>query len=144
ARISHLAGIRKVYADMTLVIGHHSPQTQIGTGFFQVAPDFHAPAGAIGLGFTAAGGWRHPGVSKILVGDDGAKHPLRIDAVYLYTKRLQTWFAEAFPYTIVHEVAHFVGGDPKTPAYIGDTTYHVRPDFFSLSPQAAAHTADSY
>jgi hypothetical protein len=64
--------------------------------------------------------------------------------VYVFTRRIDAHPPEIYPYTIVHELAHFVAGAGGGPGDVLDHSYHLRADFDRLPPRLAVHTADCY
>ncbi len=112
------------------------------------APEQVAPGGSLGLGFTTAGG-AYLDANAIFEkkNQDGSTTRLSARGIYIFTDRLKSWFTEATPYVVLHELAHYCGGtDNGGPhdARILDYSYHLRPEFFKLDTFQAIRCADCY
>jgi hypothetical protein len=142
----HVAFVENIFRNMMTCIGHSSAMTSFGTGFFQEAPVFLKPGGAMGLAVTTAGGMDlfKDGRPMTTADFHMSGPPLRLDTIYVFTTNLQKFNMETYAYTIVHEMAHFVGPDFRGADAVKDHSYHTRANFNTLPPHWAVRTADCY
>jgi peptidoglycan hydrolase-like protein with peptidoglycan-binding domain len=96
--------------------------------------------------FTYAGGFTRRGADggPMMSQDDNYEGPnLREDSIYICTG-LDGNNGDFTAYNTVHELAHWVGPEKGNPNSIRDFSYRHKADFYSLQPDTALRTADSY
>lgn len=147
ARVA-LAKIRSTFVSMETCIGHSSPLTTPGSGYFQEDPrDNEASAYTFSGGFTRRS--RTHTTPPMSHEDNYLGLNQREDTIFICPRVLNTASNEFYTKVIVHELAHFCGPPPGADE-IGDHGYrdHRVPDskdsFFKLSPHMAIRTADCY
>lgn len=141
--LAAIASMRRTFIDMETCIGHPSPLTEPGSGYFQEDPVENQA-----LAYTFFGGFTRKSRTKTtppLSGEDNYAGPSqRQDTIFVCPRRLNTHSDGFYTGTIVHELAHFCGSEIDSANRIADHSYRHRPDFFRLSPYNAIRTADCY
>jgi hypothetical protein len=129
--------LRRIYSRMKAVIGHRSPMTTFGSGYFQAdGTNNHDYA------YTYLGGFdRGPAAPSA---DEYRGPDQRVDTIYFCTRVVIPRETRAIVNAIVHELSHFVGPGPSSADRIEDHSYWFRPDFLKLSPFLALRTADCF
>lgn len=141
--LASIAGIRSTFISMETCIGHPSPLTEPGSGYFQEDP-FENQA----LAYTFFGGFTRKSRTKTtppLSREDNYGGPnQRQDTIFICPRRLNTHSDGFYTSIIVHELAHFCGREIDSADRIADHSYRHRPNFFQLTPSQAIRTADCY
>jgi hypothetical protein len=143
-----LARIRGTFIKMETCIGHSSPFTELGSGYFQEDPlEAHAS------GYTFHGGFTRRSQTKTTPPmsreDRYSGQNLRQDTIFICPRVLNAHSDFSYTRIIVHELAHFCGPEPGGPT-IDDYGYRDRKvpaeldKFFDLRPEKAIRTADCY
>lgn len=143
-----LASIRETFIKMETCIGHSSPFTELGSGYFQEDPlEAHASGYTFSGGFTRRSRTKTtPPMSK----EDNYRGPnQRQDTIYICPRVLNAHSDFSYTRIVVHELAHFCGPEPGGQT-ITDYGYRDRKvpaeqdKFFKLRPELAIRTADCY
>lgn len=132
----------KVFTDMRTVIGINGPLITEGSGVIQPDPLKQPNLYA----FTYFGGFTRRdklGRPKMSRDDNYEGLNLRQDAMYFSTG-LDGATPDVAAFTLVHELAHWVGPEVDQPQRIADHSYAHKSGFFNLAPEIALQTADSY
>lgn len=141
--LASIAKMQRVFLSMETCIGHASPLTAPGSGYFQ-----EDPVANQALAYTYYGGFTRRSRNKstpAMSGEDnyeGANQ--RQDTIFICPRTLNGHSNDFYTSIIVHELAHFCGPEVNSADRIGDHSYRHRPDFFQLSPAQAIRTADCY
>jgi hypothetical protein len=143
-----LAKIRSTYVTMEACVGHSSPHTSLGSGYFQ-----EDPVDNTALAYTYAGGFTRRSRTKTTPPmsreDNYEGINQRQDTILVCPRVLNVHSYEFYTEVIVHELAHFCGPGPGANAIV-DHGYRkpaMPPEtdpFFKLTPYKALRTADCY
>jgi hypothetical protein len=144
-----IARIRSVFISMETCIGHSSPLTSLGSGYFQEDPLENR-----GFAYTYPGGFtrRLPNQTTPPMSQDEnyAGSNQRQDTIFVCPRLLNAHGDEAYTAVIVHELAHFCGPEKSNQYAIrdhGNRKHSLREEddkFFKLTPYQAIRTADCY
>jgi hypothetical protein len=135
--------IRDTFNNMERCIGHSSPMTTLGSGYFQEDP-LNSEFGA----YTFFGGFTRRSRTKTtppLGSEDNYENAdKRQDTISVCSRVLNSQSDGVYTRVIVHELAHFCGPEVNSSDVIEDHSYRQRPNFFQLTPRQAIRTADCY
>ncbi len=136
--INAIGRIDQIYQTGIACIGHASPMTREGSGYFQEDPKRNTAHA-----YTYEGGYHvGPKWSK----DAGYSGPnVRMDAIYICSRRYKSYSLDTYTMVVVHELAHFCGPPRPNADIIEDHSYRRKGSaFFKLSAKDAMRTADCY
>jgi len=136
--IDAIGRIDRIYLTGIACIGHASPMTQEGSGYFQEDTKRNTAHA-----YTYEGGYHvGPKWSK----DAKYSGPnVRMDAVYICSRRYKSYSLDTYTMVVVHELAHFCGPPRPNTDIIVDHSYRRKGSaFFKLSAKNAMRTADCY
>jgi len=142
ARLAAVDRIDRIFLDMQICIGHGSPLTSPGSGYFQEDPKENRH-----LAYTYNGGFsrRSQGGGPPLSKPEYTGPVNRQDTILICSRNVGSKSLEVVTYIIVHELAHFVGPDLHDVNRIDDHSYRkLGQVFFEIPPQVALRTADCY
>jgi hypothetical protein len=141
--LASIARIRSLFVSMEACIGHSSPLTAPGTGYFQEDPVENRRTA-----YTLPGGFTRRAPNKTtppMSGDYGFELPSqRMDSIFVCPRILNIHSDGFYIKVILHELAHFCGGKERTADHVTDHSYRRKPNFFTLTPHLAVRTADCY
>ena len=145
---SSISFINQIYLNMEMAIGHISPLTSYGSGYFQEDPTVGNNEKGSYNAYSFYGGWtrRNPktGLPRMSKEDNYVGPNLRQDTIFFATNNIVNRRPEFYTLLIVHELSHFVGPEVALPNRIGDHSYRHRANFFKLNNYLATRTADCY
>lgn len=138
-----IARLHSTFLSMEACIGHSSPLTSPGSGYFQEDPfDDQDYAYTFLGGFTRhVGHGTKPAMSRQ---DRYAGPNVREDTIFICPRSLNKQSDELYTETIVHELSHFCGPELGNSHAIVDHSYVWMPNFFTLKAEDALETADCY
>lgn len=148
---SSISFIYQIYINMEMAIGHISPLTSYGSGYFQEDPTVQNNGKSNIDAYTFYGGWtrRNPrtGLPRMSKEDSynvlGTGSNLRQDTIFFATNNINHSL-NSYTLIIVHELSHFVGPEIGFSNRIVDHSYRHRANFFDLNNNQATRTADCY